>query len=404
MQVSSPPGRGKWVAAAGEAQAHEWCHQPLMSLPRSPWAARMPRRWLVSQNCHINAGNSIRLPVYPHKCLWPVDLFACYLCITCATHADGRITGRLSAQGTYQRSATPERETRMTISPRNQSRYKPQDLPDPRTSLPHAAPAGPGDPSGGSQGSPEGEFLGGPGKSVYRHVGDLQGQTAEAKATAGERRHAKERAEDADRKHKENHRGGDRPWLLRGLIPPGLAAEAVTAFVAMEALVGTLILAEGLSALTALLAGLTACIIANRRLNRLPIPRTLRALEGAIVVVLTVLRYESMRIQGAGLLTAVGAAALAALISGLVLFGIEEIVVETRTFPMFLSSVRVSWNRWRHAAAASRLSRTQARLEVAAEKLRQHFLDFLLKIRGFPLDEARRRATALKMALTEDEG
>ena len=132
-------------------------------------------------------------------------------------------------------------------------------------------------------------------------------------------------------------------------------------------------------------------------------PAAARILEGIFVTVLTVLRYDSLHIQGAGVLTAAGAAALAALISALGLLGIEEIVVETRTFGIFLSTLRVSWKRWRYAAATARLARIQARIKAAAGKLQQHFLDFLLKTEGLPLDDARRRAADFKAALTDRE-
>jgi hypothetical protein len=128
-----------------------------------------------------------------------------------------------------------------------------------------------------------------------------------------------------------------------------------------------------------------------------------RILEGIFVAVLTVLRYASLHILGAGVLTAAGGAALAALISALALLGIEEIVVETRTFGIFLSTLRVSWKRWRYAAAAARLAKIQARIEAAADKLQQHYLHFLLKTEGVPLAEAQRCAADLKAALTNRE-
>lgn len=171
----------------------------------------------------------------------------------------------------------------------------------------------------------------------------------------------------------------------------------------MEALVASQSLAVGLALLAALIGAGIACILANRRLNRLPVPAAARIIEGIFVTVLTVLRYDSLHIQGTGFLTAVGAAALAALISALALVGIEEIVVETRTFAMFLSALRMSWTRWRFAAAEKRLGRVQARLQAAANKLQQHFLDFLLRTEGLSLDQARQRASALKAARTDGE-
>jgi len=251
-----------------------------------------------------------------------------------------------------------------------------------------------------SRGSPEGRYLSGPGKPVCRQVTDLQGQRAEAAVKDKESQRAVERAERTDKERKENHRGGDRPWPLRWLIPLATLAEAVTAYVAMQVLVASLLLAYGLSALTALVGTGMACILANRRLNRLRVPRTARILEGVFVAVLTVLRYESMRVQGADLLTSAGAAALAALISALGLLGIEEIVVETRTFGVFLSTLWVSWKRWRRAVATAHLARIQSGLEVVAGELEQHFLDFLLRTDGLSLDEARRRAAAFTVTLT----
>ena len=96
-----------------------------------------------------------------------------------------------------------------------------------------------------------------------------------------------------------------------------------------------------------------------------------------------------------------GAAILAALISALGLLGIEEIVAETRTLSIFLSTLQVTWKRWRLTAATARLAEIQARIKAAAGKLQQHFLDFLLKAEGLPLDEARQRAAALRAALTD---
>jgi hypothetical protein len=210
-----------------------------------------------------------------------------------------------------------------------------------------------------------------------------------------------ERAESADKERKDNHRGGDRTWLLRLLIPVVILAEAFTVYVAMEALVASQLLAIGLSVLAAMIGAGLACVLANRRLNRLPVSSAARILEGVFVAVVTVLRYASIQIQGADVLTASGAAMLAALISALGLLGIEEIVVETRTFGIFLSTLQLTWKRWRLAAAAARLAKIRARIKAAAGKLQQHFLDFLLKVEGLPLDEARQRAVAFRAALTD---
>ena len=236
---------------------------------------------------------------------------------------------------------------------------------------------------------------------MCRQVTDLRDQEADAAVQAEESRAALERAEGIDKERKDDHRGGDRTWLLRLLISVAIAAEAVTAYVAMEALVASRSLAVGLSVLAALVGAGMACALANRRLNRLPVPTAARILEGIFVAVVTVLRYASLYIQGADILTAVGAAMLAALISALGLLGIEEIVVETRTFSIFLSTLQVTWKRWRLAAATARLAKIQARIKAAAGKLQQHFLNFLLKTEGLALDEARQRAAALRAALTD---
>jgi hypothetical protein len=243
----------------------------------------------------------------------------------------------------------------------------------------------------------------GPGKPVCRQIADLRDQEADAAAQVEESREALERAEGTDKEKKDDHRGGDRTWLLRLLIPVAIVAEAVTAYVAVEALVASQSLAVGLSVLAALIGAGMACVLANRRLNRLPVSTAARILEGTFVAVVTVLRYASLHIQGADVLTAVGAAMLAALISALGLLGIEEIVVETRTFSIFLSTLQVTWKRQRLAAATARLAKIHARIKAAAGKLQQHFLDFLLKTEGLPLEEARQRAAALRAALTDGE-
>jgi hypothetical protein len=245
--------------------------------------------------------------------------------------------------------------------------------------------------------------MAGPGKPVCRHLADLHDQKAAAAGAVAQSRGAMERAEGTDKELRDNHRGGDRSWLLRLLIPVAILAEAVTAYVAMEALVASRSLAVGLAVLAALIGAGTACVLANRRLNRLAVPTAARILEGIFVAIMTVLRYASLHIQGAGMLTAAGGALLAALISALGLLGIEEIVVETRTFGIFLSGLQVSWTRSRYAAAIARLTRIQARIKAAAGRLQQHFLDFLLKVEGLPLDEARPRAAALRAALTDGE-
>ena len=277
--------------------------------------------------------------------------------------------------------------------------------PSPVTALPRVQAGEPVPDTGNppSRGSPEGRYLLGSGKSVSRQVSELRARQADEAVKVAGAQGAALRAESVDQERKENHRGGDRTWLLRWLIPIAITAEAVTAYVAMEALVASQSLAIALAVLAALTGAGMACTLANRRLNQLPVPNAARVLEGIFVVVLTALRYESLHIQGADALTAAGGAALAGLISALGLLGIEEIVVETRTFSMFLSTLRLAWKRWRRATAETRLARIQAKVETAAYKLQQHFLDFLLKSEGLPLDEARTRASSLKAARTDSE-
>ena len=140
--------------------------------------------------------------------------------------------------------------------------------------------------------------------------------------------------------------------------------------------------------LRALIGTGMACVFANRRLDRHRVPTAARAVEAVLVTVVAVLRYESLHIQGADLLTALGAALLAGLISALVLLGIEEIVVETRTFAMLMSAVRVSWKRWRLASAQARVAKIQARIESTVITLERHYLESLLQTVGLPLDDA----------------
>jgi hypothetical protein len=254
-----------------------------------------------------------------------------------------------------------------------------------------------------SRGSPEGAYLASLGKAMYRHVADLLGRRSAARARLRDFEGAAERAAQADRERKERHRGHERPWPLRWLIPVGIAAEAITAYVGIEALVASVVVADGLSVLTALVGAGMACLLADRRLNEVPVPVGARLLEGTFVIILTVLRYESLRIQGGGFLTAAGAAALAAVVSALGLLCIEEIVVGTYPFSIFRSSVRAAWKQSRCAAARTRLTRMEASVTAAAAQLERHFLTFLLRTERFSVAEAQERAAALKAALTEGE-
>lgn len=258
-------------------------------------------------------------------------------------------------------------------------------------------------PRATSRGSPERAYLTGSGKPLNRYISELKDRGAAATARGTEAQTALERAENTAGERVTHHRGGDHSWLLRLFIALGLLAEAVTAFVGMEVLVPSVTLAVGLASLAALTGGGMAAVFANRRLNRLPVPGAARILEGIFVGVLTALRYDSLHVQGAGWVAAAGGAALAALISALGLLGIEEVLVETHTFRVFVSKAWVSYRSWRCTRAAASLGRIQAKVEAGAEKLQQHYLDFLLR-EDVPLDEARQHAVALRHALVDSEG
>ena len=258
---------------------------------------------------------------------------------------------------------------------------------------------GPFRPNAPSRGSPEGRFIIEPGKALGRHLAELKDRKANADVQVIEAKGALERAETAVEARKARHRGGHRTWLLRPLIPVAIVAEGVTAYVGMEVLVSSRALAVGLATLAALVGAGMAGVLANRRLNRLPVPTAARVLEGVFVVVLTLLRYDSLHIQGADLVAAAGGAALAALISTAGLLGIEEILVETETFTLFVGRIRAAWCRGRHERATTQLNMIRAQVRATGEKLAQQFVGFLLQ-EGILLDEARQRADALSRALT----
>jgi hypothetical protein len=254
-----------------------------------------------------------------------------------------------------------------------------------------------GGPAGLS--SPEGRFLASAGKPLSRLISDLKDRWAAALVRVRGTAAALDHAIAVASERRAHHRGGDRPWLLRLTIPLATGAEALTAFVAMEVLVSTTGLAFGLAAMTALVGAGIACIIANRRLHRLAVPTFARAAEIAFVATATLLRFVSLDVQSSDALAALGGAALAALISAVALLAIEEVVVETDTFGVFLSRVRVSLRRRQSVRAMSQLAGCQARLDTTGQKFEQHFLDFLLKAEGFPLGEAEQRARALRIAI-----
>jgi hypothetical protein len=258
-------------------------------------------------------------------------------------------------------------------------------------------------PGSANGGIPEGRFLASAGQALSRMIAELKERWAAAQVRVRDAAAALDEAIATADERKAHHRGGDRPWPLRLIIPVATAAEALTAFVAMEVLVSTVTLALGLAIMTALVGTGTACMIANRRLNRLSVPALARVVEATFVGVLTLLRYVSLDVQSSNPVAAVGAAALAALISAIALLAIEEVVVETDTFGVFLSRLRVWFRRRQRSRAESGLASCRARLEATREKFQQHFLDFLLKAEGLSLDEAQQRARALTAAVWPPE-
>lgn len=250
-------------------------------------------------------------------------------------------------------------------------------------------------------GAPEGRFLAGPGEPLFRHVTELNAKVADARARAVEAKSALDDATAEASRRQRDHRGGARTWLLRTAVPVAIAIEALTAYIAMEALVPTVLLAVGLAIFTAAVGAGLACIVANRRLDRLPVPLWTRLLEVAFVLLLTLLRFYSLWLQpGSGPLEAVGGALLAGLVSAVGLFAIEEVVVESDTFRVFVARLQLRWRRWREARARRRPARLQAKFEGAVEKLRQHFLSYLLKHEQYGLTAAQDRCNRFKNAIS----
>ena len=259
----------------------------------------------------------------------------------------------------------------------------------------------PRSPVGG--GTPEGRFLASSGKVLNWQITELKERRGAVRVRAKGAEAAVQNASSLAGERQMKHRGGDRPWLLRSIIPVATAVEVLTGFVAMEELVSSVALAAALAVMAALVGAGTACIIANRRLNRLPVSASARILEGIFVGVLTLLRFESLDVQNADFAASLGGAALAALISAIALLAIEEVVVETDTFDVFLSRMRVWYWRWQCAQAASRLARFQARVEAAGEKFQHAFPRLSAQGRGtFPGRGAAARRSAESRAFQGD--
>jgi hypothetical protein len=264
-------------------------------------------------------------------------------------------------------------------------------------------PSGPSAAGRHGRGHAAAGFLSGPGKALFQHVSELVSRKRHGAAREGGTRESADRTRQAAEERRQGHPGGNRTWMLRLLIPVGGAAEAVTAYVGVEALVASQSLAVGLSALTAAVGVGLACLLATRRLDGIGVPATIRILEGIFVATLTVLRYESLSIQGSDYLTAAAAAGLAALISMLGLLGIEEIVVKTHTFAIFVGALRASWAQWRWRRAAAALAATSAAAEAAADRLQRRYLEYLVRTEELPPEEADGHAAALRATLTGSE-
>jgi hypothetical protein len=263
----------------------------------------------------------------------------------------------------------------------------------------------PGPPTGPrSLGRTAAGFLSGPGKALYQHVAELVSRKRHGAAREVRTRESADRTQQAAQECQQSHPGGNRTWLLRLLIPVGWAAEAVTAYVGVEALVASQSLAVGLSALTATVGVGLACLLAARKLDGIGVPAAVRILEVIFVGTLTVLRYESLSILGSGYPTAAGAAGLAALISLLGLLGVEEIVVKTHTFAIFAARLKASWAHWRWRGAAAALAASTAAAEAAADKLQRRYVEYLVRTAELPPEVANERAVALRIALTGSEG
>jgi len=249
-----------------------------------------------------------------------------------------------------------------------------------------------------SHSSPAGRYVIEAGKAIVRRLAELKDRKARARVKVVKTERSRRHADAAAEERRARHRGGDRTWLLRLLIPMAIVAEGVTAYVGMEVLVSSRQLAIGLATLAAVVGAGMAGALANRRLNQDPVPTGARVLEAVFVIVLTLLRYDSLHVQGDDPVAAAGGAGLAALISALGLLGIEEILVETQTFGVFVGRVRAAWHRRQHDRATTQLDMVCAQVEATGEKLEQHCVDFLLK-EGMSLGEARQHAVELRSAL-----
>src|SRR5690348_16599912 len=80
-------------------------------------------------------------------------------------------------------------------------------------------------PNATSRGSPEGRFVTDSGKALSRHLAELRDRQARADVRLTEAEVTLARADNAAEARKAQHRGGDRTWLLRLLIPVAILAE-----------------------------------------------------------------------------------------------------------------------------------------------------------------------------------
>lgn len=189
---------------------------------------------------------------------------------------------------------------------------------------------------------------------------------------------------DAGKQQKGRHRGGGKSRRMWLLIPATIMAETSMAYVTIEVLTAVRVLTIELAVLTVLVGAGLAGVLASRRLTRLlqlPVPAAVRLLEGALVGLVTALRYVRPRIHdgalsvAGGAMTVAGGIALAALITVLVLTGAETIVVQVRTLCVFFGTLRASWKHGPCVAAAGIPAWIRARVKVPSEQL-QHFLAF----------------------------
>jgi hypothetical protein len=247
-------------------------------------------------------------------------------------------------------------------------------------------------------GNLEGTFLQSLGKPLVELWTQLKDKMIQHAAQTNERKAAQEKAEQEAANRQAGHRGGHRPWPIRWLIALLIVAEAVMAHIAVEALVSSASLAAALAILVALMSAGLAFAVAHRRLDGLPVPKSARAIEAAFVLIMFLLRYVSLRLQGGDMLAAVGGSALAALITAAALYLTEEIIVATETVGIFVAKVRASRCRARAHRAEHQHHHLREQVERGRSRLEHRIVRFLVE-QGVAVPEAETRAAALTRAL-----